>query len=129
MLQITKELYIHLHAQSLYLKDNPDYAGNSDEIIIMIEYQEYNNVHLYIPDLKNYDGYGGRRKSEMMVASVDQTITGKKVLRVIKVANPTGNDDAVNKSYVDSEIAKIPSVDTSTLVKKSGDTMTGDLNL
>lgn len=34
-----------VHAQSLYLKDNPDSAGNSDEIRILTEHQEYNNVH------------------------------------------------------------------------------------
>ena len=70
-----------LHTRSLYLKDNADDAGNSDEIRIMTEHQSYNNVHLYIPDIKNYDGYGGRRRSEIMVSSVDQTITSKKVFR------------------------------------------------
>ena len=70
-----------LHTQSLYLKDNADDTGNSDEIRIMTEHQSYNNVHLYIPDIKNYDGYDDRRRSEIMVSSVDQTITGKKVFR------------------------------------------------
>ena len=119
-----------LHAQSLYLKDTPDNAGNSDEIRMMTEYQSYDNVHLYIPNLENYDGYGGRRRSEMMVTSVDQVIDGKRFSEISK-SQPQQvlNDDPTPKSYVDSEIAKLPSVDTSTLVKKSGDTMTGDLIL
>ena len=36
---------------------------------------------------------------------------------------------AVNKNYVDGEIAKIPSVDTTQFVLKSGSTMTGDLDM
>lgn len=36
---------------------------------------------------------------------------------------------AVNRNYVQSELAKIPSVDTSKYIQKSGDTMTGDLIL
>ena len=90
-----------LHAQSLYLKDTPDNAGNSDEIRIMTEHQSHENIHLYIPDLKNYDGFGNRRRSELMVTSVDQTVTGKKVFRDIEVPNPTSNNQATNKYYVD----------------------------
>ena len=67
-----------LHAQSLYLKDTPDGAGNSDEIRIMTEHQSRSNVHLNIPDIQNFDGYGGRPKSEFMITSVDQTVSGKK---------------------------------------------------
>ena len=36
---------------------------------------------------------------------------------------------AVNKNYVDGEIAKITTVDTNQFVLKSGSTMTGDLNM
>ena len=90
-----------LHAQSLYLKDTPDDSGNSDEIRIITEHQSYENIHLYIPDLKNYDGFGNRRRSELMVTSVDQTVTGKKVFRDIEVPNPTSNNQATNKYYVD----------------------------
>ena len=90
-----------LHAQSLYLKDTPDGAGNSDEIRIMTEHQSYNNIHLHVPDLKNYDGYGGRPKSVMMISSVEQTIDGKKVFRDIEVPSPTSNNQATSKHYVD----------------------------
>ena len=90
-----------VHAQSLYLKDTPDNAGNSDEIRIMTEHQSHENIHLYIPDLENYDGFGNRRRSELMVTSVDQTVTGKKVFRDIEVPNPTLNNQATNKYYVD----------------------------
>ena len=118
-----------LHAQSFYLKDTPDDAGNSDEIRIMTEHQSYENVKLHIPNLENHDGYGNRRRSELMVTSVDQTVTGKKVFRDIEVPTPTSDADAATKGYVDSEIAKIPIVDTSQFVLKEGDTMTGDLIL
>ena len=90
-----------LHAQSLYLKDTPDNAGNSDEIRIMTEHQSRSNVHLNIPDIQNFDGYGGRPKSEFMITSVDQTVTGKKVFENIEVHDPTSNNQATNKHYVD----------------------------
>ena len=91
-----------IHTQSLYLKDNPDDAGNSDELRILTEHQSYNNIHLYIPDLRNYYSFGGRRKSEMMVTSVVQTVTGIKLFRDIEVSIPTEGDDATNKNYVDN---------------------------
>ena len=117
-----------IHSNALYLKDAPD-DGHSNEIRILTPHQSYNNIQLKIPDLKNYDGNGSRPSSEIMVTSVDQTVTGKKIFRNIEVPNPTTNSQAVPKSYLDSEIAKIPSVGTSQFVLKSGSTMTGDLIL
>ena len=89
-----------VHANSLYIEDPPD-QRNSNEVRIMTEHQSYPNIHLNIPDLKNYDGFGNRRRSEIMVTSVDQTVTGKKVFMVIEVPNPTSNNQATNKYYVD----------------------------
>ena len=106
-----------VHAQSFYLKDTPDDVGNSDEIRIMTEYQSYDNIHLYIPNLHNFDGFGGRPKSEMLVTSVDQTVTGKKIFENIEVHDPTSNNQAANKSYADTKLSL------------TGGTMTGDLIL
>ena len=167
-------IYSHsglVHAQNLYLKDAPE-DGLSNELRILTPHQSYNNIHLKIPDLKNYDGFAGRRSSEMMITSVDQTITGKKVFRDIEVPTSTSNIQAsnkyyvdynflnrlnggiilgtvsmnrndligipdtptfgysaVNKNYVDGEIAKISSVDTTQFILKSGSTITGDLDM
>ena len=49
--------------------------------------------------------------------------------KLVNVKQGTNNDDVVTKSQLDSEIAKIPSADTTQFVKKSGATMTGDLIL
>ena len=89
-----------VHANSLYIEDLPD-QGNSNEVRIMTEHQSYPNIHLNIPDLHNFDGHGGRPKSELMVTSVEQTVTGKKVFENIEVHNPTSNNQATNKYYVD----------------------------
>ena len=89
-----------LHAQNLYLKDAPE-DGLSNELRILTPHQSYNNIHLNIPDLKNFDGYGSRPSSEMMITSVDQTVTGKKTFQNIEVPNPTTNNQATNKYYVD----------------------------
>ena len=89
-----------VHANSLYIEDPSD-QGNSNDVRIMTEHQSYPNIHLNIPDLHNFDGHGGRPKSELMVTSVEQTVTGKKVFENIEVHNPTSNNQATNKYYVD----------------------------
>ena len=83
----------------------------------MTEHQSYPNIHLNIPDLHNFDGHGGRPKSELMVTSVEQTVTGKKVFENIEVHDPTSNNQAANKSYADTKLSL------------TGGTMTGDLIL
>ena len=105
-----------VHANSLYIEDPPD-QGNSNEVRIMTEHQSYPNIHLNIPDLHNFDGHGGRPKSELMVTSVEQTVTGKKVFENIEVHDPTSNNQATNKSYADTKLSL------------TGGTMTGDLIL
>ena len=105
-----------VHANSLYIEDPPD-QGNSNEVRIMTEHQSYPNIHLNIPDLHNFDGHGGRPKSELMVTSVEQTVTGKKVFENIEVHDPTSNNQAANKSYGDTKLSL------------TGGTMTGDLIL
>ena len=89
-----------VHAQNLYLKDAPE-DGLSNEIRIITPHQSYNNIHLKIPDLKNFDGFGGRRSSEMMITSVDQTVISKKTFQNIVVPTPTSNNQATSKYYVD----------------------------
>ena len=106
-----------IHARSLYLLDTPDNGGNSDEVRILTEHQSRQNIHLNIPDLHNFDGHGGRPKSEIMVTSVEQTVTGKKVFENIEVHDPTSNNQAANKSYADTKLSL------------TGGTMTGDLIL
>ena len=105
-----------VHANSLYIED-PSNQGNSNEVRIMTEHQSYPNIHLNIPDLHNFDGHSGRPKSELMVTSVEQTVTGKKVFENIEVHDPTSNNQAANKSYADTKLSL------------TGGTMTGDLIL
>ena len=105
-----------VHANSLYIEDPPD-QGNSNEVRIMTEHQSYPNIHLNIHDLHNFDGHGGRPKSELMVTSVEQTVTGKKVFENIEVHDPTSNNQAANKSYADTKLSL------------TGGTMIGDLIL
>ena len=56
-----------VHAKSFYLQDQ-----NEDEVRILTDNQDFDNVHLFVPNLKNFDGFGGRKRSEFMVTSVDQ---------------------------------------------------------
>ena len=49
--------------------------------------------------------------------------------KLVNVKQGTNNNDVVTKSQLDSEIAKIPSMDTTQFMKKTGATMNGDLIL
>ena len=119
-----------VHTNSIYLQDTPDGAGSSNDVRLLTEHQSYENIHLNIPDLKNFDGHGGRAKSEIMVTSTEQHITGRKTFFDISVLKPDNNDQAANKKYVDDEIKKIPSPDLSTYLKKDGSVeMTGNLDM
>ena len=117
-----------IHTNSIYLQDTPDGAGNFNSTRLLTEQQSYDNIHLYVPDLQNFDGYGGRAKSEVVVTSTVQNITGRKTFTDINVPKPIGNDQATNKKYVDDEIKKLPPL--SAYVKKDGSTtMTGNLDM
>ena len=119
-----------VHTNSIYLQDTPDGAGSSNDVRLLTEHQSYENIHLNIPDLKNFDGHGGRAKSEIMVTSTEQHITGRKTFFDISVLKPDNNDQAANKKSVDDEIKKIPSPDLSTYLKKDGTVeMTGNLDM
>ena len=110
-----------IHSNALYLKDQYD-----QEVHFFTEDQDLNQCRLYVPNLKNNDSYGGRRKSSVVVTSIDQTIEGKKVFNNIEVPKPTTNDQACNKKYVDNKFQALV-IDHSNFVAKSGDTMTGSL--
>ena len=113
-----------VHAKSFYLQDQ-----NEDEVRILTDNQDFDNVHLFVPNLKNFDGFGGRKRSEIMVTSVDQIISGNKFFQNIKAPNPTEDGDVANKNYVDFENTKQNVLIDNEFVKKSGSLMTGDLIL
>ena len=114
-----------IHSNALYLKDQ-----YGQEVHIHTENQDLNQCRLHIENLKNFDGYGNRIKSNIMVTSIDQTIEGKKIFHDIEVPTPTIDGHASNKAYVDNEISKISDAsDDSNYIKKSGDTMSGNLNM
>ena len=106
-----------VHARSLYLLDDPQ-DGNSNEVRIETTHQSYENIHLYVPDLHNFDGAGGRPMSELMVTSVEQTVVGKKIFENIEVHDPINNNQATNKNYVDTNFLDL-----------SGGAMTGEMFL
>ena len=119
-----------VHTNSIYLQDIPDGAGSSNDVRLMTEHQSYQNIHLHIPDLQNFDGYGGRAKSEIMVTSTEQHITGRKTFFDINVLEPVNNNQAANKKYVDDSVKKIPSPDLTGYLEKDGSSpMTGNLNM
>ena len=113
-----------VHAKSFYLQDQNEY-----EVRILTDNQDFYDVHLFVPNLKNFDGFGGKQRSEIMVTSVDQTVSGNKFFQNIKAPNPSEDGDVANKNYVDFEITKQNVLIDNEFVKISGSLMTGDLIL
>ena len=67
----------------------------NDSVILEAEEQDYDDVHLKIPNLKNYDGREGRRKSSIVVDSLDNTLTGKLILPSGNFVIKDGNNQVV----------------------------------
>ena len=109
-----------VHSNALYLKDQ-----YGQEVHFYTEDQDDNQIRLYIPNLKNNDSYGGRLKSSLLVSSIEQTVKGKRVFEV-EVPAAVKDTQATNRKYVDDQISGLKTEQTN-FVKKSGDTMTGDL--
>ena len=89
-----KEKNVGLITHKLYIEDK-----FNDSVILQADDQEFDNVHLHIPNLKNYDGIDGRRKSNIMVNSINNNMTGKIIL-------PSGNlivKDGVDFSVLNRE--------------------------
>ena len=55
-------------------------------------------MHLYIPNLLDFDGQNNRPKPDIRITSLDQTVTGKKIFRNIEVPEPTSNNQTSDKN-------------------------------
>ena len=66
-----------------------------DSVIIKSEDQDYDDVHLHIPNLQNYDGISGRRKSSFVINSIDNNMTGKIILPSGNLILKDGNNQTV----------------------------------
>ena len=89
-----EEKNVGLITHKLYIEDE-----FNDSVILQADDQDFDDVHLYIPNLKNYDGIDGRRKSNIMVNSINNNMTGKIIL-------PSGNlivKDGVDFSVLNRE--------------------------
>ena len=52
-------------------------------------------LHLHIPNLQNYDGISGRRKSSFVINSIDNNMTGKIILPSGNLIVKDGNNQTV----------------------------------
>ena len=66
-----------------------------DSVIIKSEDQDYDDVNLHIPNLQNYDGISGRRKSSFVINSIDNNMTGKIILPSGNLVIKDGNNQTV----------------------------------
>ena len=77
---------------------------NDKEVNFFTENQDTNQIRLFTPNLKNNGGFNNRKKSSIVVTSIDQTIEGKKIFSDIEVPQPVRDNQARNKKYVDDKI-------------------------
>ena len=86
-----------------------------DSVIIKSEDQDYDDVHLYLPNLKNYDGRSGRRKSNIMVNSIDNNMTGKIILPsgnlIVKDGEGSANQTVLNRADLDKLYGSVSGAD------------------
>ena len=74
----------------LYIEDE-----FNDSVIIKSDDQDFDDVNLYIPNLKNHDGLNNRRKSNIVVNSIDNTFTGKIIIPSGNIKIKDGNNEVV----------------------------------
>ena len=79
-----------LVAKKVYVEDR-----YGDSVIIESDDQDFDDVTLMIPNLKNYDGIAGRRKSNVLVSSVDNNLTGKIIIPSSHIIIKDGNNQVV----------------------------------
>ena len=87
----------------------------NDSIIIKSDDQDYDDVPLYIPNLQNYDGISGRRKSSIMINSIDNNMSGKIILPsgnlVIKDGEGSANQTVLNRADLDKLYGSVSGAD------------------
>ena len=74
----------------------------NDSVILKADDQRFDDIPLHIPNLENYDGNANRRKSSVVVDSVDNTLTGKLILPSGHIIIKDGNNQVViNRADID----------------------------
>ena len=80
----------------LYIRDQ-----FNDSVIIFSDDQDFDDVHLFLPNIKNYDNRNGRRKSNIVVNSIDNTFTGKIIIPSGNIKIKDGNDQVdINRADI-----------------------------
>ena len=75
--------------------------------------------------LKRIDSLNSKKDDNLNSKKDDKKNLDLKSKRIVNLANPIGDKDAVNKSYADNKVK----THVNSLVSKAGDTMTGDLDM
>ena len=92
------------------------------------------NEIINLPDVPSVDHSAASKKyvDDHFVSSSGDVMTGNLDMGghvVVNVGVPTSNLDLTNKKYVDDEITKVKSHGSTNTLRKSGGTMTGDINM
>ena len=102
-----EEKNVGLITHKLYIEDE-----FNDSVILQADDQDYDDVHLHIPNLKNYDGIDNRRKSSFVINSIDNNITGKIILPSGNLVIKDGNNQTVlNRADLDKLYGSVSGAD------------------
>ena len=99
----------------------------SDSVIDYLKWVAILSGSIYLKDyvqreeiLKRIDSLNSKKEPQVKAKNLDL-----KLKRIINLSNPIGDRDAVNKSYADAKVKTT----LNSLVSKTGDKMTGDLDM
>ena len=104
----------------------------SDSVIDYLKWVGILSGSIYLKDymqreeiLKRIDSLNSKKDDNLNLKKDNKKNLDLKSKRIVNLANPVGDKDAVNKSYADNKVK----THVNSLVSKKGDTMTGDLDM
>ena len=106
--------FVNLYDPSTSITDYLKWVGILSGSIYLKDYVQREEI------LKRIDSLNSKKEPQVKAKNLDL-----KSKRIINLANPVGDKDAVNKSYADAKVKNA----LNSLVSKTGDKMTGDLDM
>ena len=104
----------------------------SDSVIDYLKWVGILSGSIYLKDymqreeiLKRIDSLNSKKDDNLNLKKDNKKNLDLKSKRIVNLANPVGDKDAVNKSYADNKVK----THVNSLVSKKGDAMTGDLDM
>ena len=111
--------FINMDDPSTSITDYLKWVGILSGSIYLKDYMQREEI------LKRIDSLNSKKDDNLNLKKDNKKNLDLKSKRIVNLANPVGDKDAVNKSYADNKVK----THVNSLVSKKGDKMTGDLDM